>query len=368
MIDTMYKNLNKIPVRTKSWLDVNDISIKNIHHPVITSFNKVKVSCEDIEGVTIKRLLKGEMFPVNKSFKYGVGDELIAQGETEFNHGYLIDIGRKVKCEEPIIIEYEFNEDNANLVDNFIVVAHEDSKATIVIKYVSNDHTFGYHNGVCKVYGSDNSEVNIIKINLLNDNIVHLDSNLADVQYGAKVNYTTIDLGGSFSINNYHGDLLGDTSESALNSIYMGDKNKIIDMNYVMTHRGRRTNSEINAKGAILGNAKKTFKGTLDFKKGATKSVGNEDEYCMLLSPKAQAKAVPLLLCEEDDVVGQHAASAGKIDEDKLFYLMSRGLSVGEAKKLIIEAAFNPIINIIPVEEIRNEILNEVQRRLIHEV
>lgn len=368
MTDKMFENLNKIPVRTKTWLNVNDISIKNLYSPVITPFKNVKVSHEGVEGVTVKRLLKGEVFPVNKNFKYGVGDELIAQGETEFNHGYLIDVGRKVKCEEPIIIEYEFNEDNNTLVDNFIIMAHENSKATIIIKYVSKDNTFGYHNGVCKIYGSDNSEINIIKVNFLNDNTVNFDSNVADIQYGAKVNYTSVDLGGRFSVINYHGDLLGDTSESTLNSIYMGDKNKIIDMNYIMTHRGRRSNSDINVKGALLGESKKAFKGTLDFKKGATKSTGNEDEYCMLLSPKSQAKAVPLLLCEEDDVVGQHAASAGKIDDDKLFYLMSRGLSTDEAKKLIIEAALNPIINIITVEEIRDAILSKIQRRLINEV
>ena len=368
MTNTMFNNLNKIPVRTKSWLNVNDISLKNFQPPAITAFSNVRIYGEDIEGVTIKRLLKGEMFPVGKSFKYGVGDELIAQGETEFNHGYLIDIRKNIKCKEPVIIEYELNENNITLVDNFIVIAHENSNATIIIKYMSKDNSIGYHNGVCKIYGSENSEINVIKVNLLNDNTVHFDSNLSDVQYGAKVKYTTIDLGSGYSINNYHGDLMGDSGESILSTIYMGDKNKVIDMNYVMTHRGRRTNSEINVKGAILGEAKKIFKGTLDFKKGATKSIGNEEEYCMLLSPKAQAKAVPLLLCEEEEVSGQHAASAGKIDEDKLFYLMSRGLNSNEAKKLIIEAAFNPIINIIPVEGIKNEILEEIQRRLINEV
>ena len=87
----------------------------------------------------------------------------------------------------------------------------------------------------------------------------------------------------------------------------------------------------------------------------------------MMLSEKARAKAMPVLLCEEDDVSGEHAASSGKIDENKLFYLMSRGLSYEDAKILIVRAAFNPIIDLIGNEEIIEEILAEVDRRLKNE-
>ena len=87
----------------------------------------------------------------------------------------------------------------------------------------------------------------------------------------------------------------------------------------------------------------------------------------MLLSKKAKSKAVPLLLCEEDDVSGEHAAASGKIDENKLFYLMSRGLNYNDARRIIIEGAFNPIIDKISSEEIRTEILAKIKECLDNE-
>ena len=77
--------------------------------------------------------------------------------------------------------------------------------------------------------------------------------------------------------------------------------------------------------------------------------------------------SIPALLCDEDDVEGEHAASAGQIDENRLFYLMSRGLDEREAKKLIIEASFRPVIEKIPLENLRKLISNEVDRRLIND-
>ena len=138
-------------------------------------------------------------------------------------------------------------------------------------------------------------------------------------------------------------------------------------MNYVVTHRGIRSNSQITTRGALKGEASKVFRGTIDFKRGASKSKGAEDEYCMILSPKVKAKALPLLLCDEDDVSGEHAAASGKIDENKLFYLMSRGLDYNDARRVIIEGAFNPIIDKIVDESTRNEILVAIKECLDNE-
>lgn len=76
---------------------------------------------------------------------------------------------------------------------------------------------------------------------------------------------------------------------------------------------------------------------------------------------------MPVLLCSEDDVSGEHSASSGKIDESKLFYLMSRGLTYEDAKIVIVRAAFNPIIDAIDDENTINEILEKLNRGLKNE-
>ena len=70
------------------------------------------------------------------------------------------------------------------------------------------------------------------------------------------------------------------------------------------------------------------------------------------------------MLSHEDDVDGHHAVSVGKMDEDKLFYLMSRGLDLSEAQRLVVEASFNPVLDRIPDEELKAEIDTYLQRRL----
>ena len=75
----------------------------------------------------------------------------------------------------------------------------------------------------------------------------------------------------------------------------------------------------------------------MDFLRGAVASEGAEEDTCLLLDPTVKSISLPLLLCKEDNVVGNHAASAGQIDQNKLFYLMSRGFSEVEAKHIIVE-------------------------------
>ncbi len=362
-----FNNINKTPVRTKSWLKVNDITLKDYEAPEIGEFNNYKVTGNDLDGVTIEEFKKGKVFPLNKKFIYGASEELVNQGEFDFNKGFLISIDKRAKIEEPITLEFNMDKENSTLVDNILIVAEEDSEAKIIIKYNSMDDVSGYRNGVCKIFSKNSSNIQVVKVNLLNNNTVNIDSNLSDINSYGNVDFVSIDLGGKVSITNYHGDLIEDSSETNLSSIYLGGDKKIIDMNYVVTHKGIRSKSQITTKGALKGEASKIFRGTIDFKRGASKSAGAEEEYCMLLSPKAKAKALPLLLCEEDDVSGEHAAASGKIDENKLFYLMSRGLSYSDARRIIIEGAFNPIIDKIVDESTRNEILDAVKGCLDNE-
>ena len=83
-----------------------------------------------------------------------------------------------------------------------------------------------------------------------------------------------------------------------------------------------------------------------------------------MLSDKAKSLALPMLLCTEDDVEGNHSTASGKVDNKDLFYIMSGGLSYKEAIRLIVKAKFNQIIQTIKDEELKEEILNEIDRRI----
>lgn len=84
----------------------------------------------------------------------------------------------------------------------------------------------------------------------------------------------------------------------------------------------------------------------------------------MLLSDKAKSISLPMLLCSEEEVEGNHSSSAGKIDNKQLFYIMSRGFNYKEAMKLMVRANFNKIIDKIQNEELKEEIIKEIDKRL----
>ena len=158
--------------------------------------------------------------------------------------------------------------------------------------------------------------------------------------------------------------MLGDFSDNTLNTIYLGKEDQLFDLNYIAELRGKKTNINIEVQGALKDKAKKHFKGTIDFKKGCKKATGNENEACMLLSDTAKSLALPMLLCSEEEVEGNHSSSAGKIGEKELFYIMSRGFELKEAMKLMVRARFNEILERIENEELKNQIINEIEKRL----
>ena len=114
----------------------------------------------------------------------------------------------------------------------------------------------------------------------------------------------------------------------------------------------------------IKDNARKHFKGTIDFKKGCEKATGNENEACMLLSDTAKSLALPMLLCSEEDVEGNHSSSSGKANDKELFYIMSRGFDKKSAMKLLVRARFNNILENIKQENLKEEILQEMDKIL----
>lgn len=368
------KNINKLPVITWRWLKVNDLDLNLEETTNIPDYKKdyIKQFRELKNGKVVE--IKKEINSVDYSNKfqtigesYGVSKGLLDLAESNYNAPLSIKLDKNSRISQPIIIDYSMSKENPVLIDNNTIVAEENSEITVIINYKTNDEVEAFHNGITKIYAMDGAKVNIIKVQIMNENSKHFDSVVGFIGYGSKVNYISLEIGASISVTNYVNNLDKPTGEAKLKSIYFGDGNKITDLSYKMNHSAMRTLSNIETRGVLKDKSKKIFRGTIDFKKGSVKAKGSEEEYAILLDPRVKSDAVPLLLCAEDDVEGQHAASAGKINEDKLFYLMSRGFSEKEAKKLIIEAAFRPIIDEIPSEDIKNIIDSEIQRRIIND-
>ena len=145
---------------------------------------------------------------------------------------------------------------------------------------------------------------------------------------------------------------------------YLGQKQQTVDLNLVVDHWGQKTTSEINAAGALKDDAQKIFRGTIDFKRGSAGSVGNEQETVLMLGDGAVNKTVPLILCAEENVVGNHGATIGELDEDTLFYFESRGISAAEAENIMARAAIERLARTLQDETAQAAILTELEEVL----
>ncbi|SHI34163.1 Iron-regulated ABC transporter permease protein SufD [Clostridium cavendishii DSM 21758] len=359
-----YNNLNTIPVKTYRWLKINDISLKENYIPKYNEYKKEFINIENTENYNLIKTIDSPLYSELLSNDFGVSTELVNEAIENFNAGFSLTIKKDFKLKEPKLVNFKVDELNPELIDYNIIKLEENSEASLVINYSSDNNIQGYHNGVTKIVVADGAKLNLIIIQDFNSESLNFNSVVSHIYGSGEINFIPMELGSLNTITNYHSSLLGEKSKSYLNSIYIGDKERKIDINYIMNHFGKGSLSEIKTKGVLMDKSKKTFRGTLDFKKGASKSKGIEDEFVMLLSPKVRNNSIPLLLCEEHDVEGQHAASAGKIDEDTLFYLMSRGLSEKDSKKLLVEAYLKPVIEKIPFENLKLEILETLKGRL----
>ena len=142
----------------------------------------------------------------------------------------------------------------------------------------------------------------------------------------------------------------------------------MLDFNDVSVHTGKDTLCEMHTAGVLTGSADKILRGTVDFQRGAKRGVGHESEDVLLFSPSARNRTAPLILCGEEEVEGQHAASVGRLDENKLYYLRSRGLSEAQARRLMVDARFAPAIDKIPLDSLQDEVRENVARRLNDEL
>ena len=350
--------LNETPLRTSRNFGINNIKLEDIKVPEnIKEFNGLDIICESKKDI----IIEGDNSKID--LKYGISNDFINMVKSSANKKIKIVINSKM--ENKIELNFKFNNENDVLVDDIEIVAEKGVKADIIIKYYEREDTKeAFHNGVIRTFLKKNSNVNLSIVNLLNEkanNFISIENCMED---SSNLNYVIVDFGGKNSVTNYFSDIYGIEANNVLNSIYLGKDNQVFDLNYIGELRGEKSNINIDVQGALNDNAKKHFKGTIDFKRGAKKASGDENEFCTLLSDKAKSIALPMLLCSEEDVEGNHSSAAGKVDSKQLFYIMSRGFSYKEAMKLIVKARFNRILESIKDENLRTEILYTIDQRL----
>lgn len=347
--------VNETPVKTSKNYRINHLNLGDYCLPEVKDFPNIQVNCPD------SATLSSEKQQV--SLEYGMNSQLIQQSHENSNHNLQIRFAANQKLERPVEIDCSFCEESPHLVSNISISSEKHSKSHVILKFKGESGDF-FLNSILDIQLEEEAELTVTVLNFLPYPSKSFFTQQCSVAKLAKFHLTFVDFGGKYSVSNLFTEALDQESHTETNVIYIGKQEQVLDYNIIARLSGKRCHSRMEVQGVLDHAAQKFFKGTLDFRQGATESVGYENEFCTMLSEDCSSVSLPMLLCQEEDVDGTHSSASGKIDEDILFYLQSRGIPEEDARKLMVKANFHHIIQQTPWEETREEILREVEGRI----
>lgn len=155
-------------------------------------------------------------------------------------------------------------------------------------------------------------------------------------------------------------ELQGEGASVNIFTLYIGNEAAEFVIDHQVRHSAPRTTSQMTARGVLNDKAVAKYHGCISIPHGIPQCVGNETIDTLLLSEKARVEAIPELLIANNDVKCSHAVTTTSINEEKKFFLASRGMSDEEAKELIIRAHVVPILDRISDEVVKGDIEMEL--------
>lgn len=239
---------------------------------------------------------------------------------------------------------------NAAAID---VVAAPGSSLSLAIALDSPAPGTGVVGTRLRVFAGADAHVDVSCTQTLDDSWIALDDAGIVADERARVQVRHIVLGAGRSYTGLDADLRGDDARLDIDTRYLGHGAQQRDFNYVAHQRGRRTVCNLDANGVLAGQSSKTLRGTIELVHGCKGSVGSEQETVLLADERVVNRTVPVILCDEDDVAGNHGATIGHVRPEQLLYLASRGISPDDAERLFITAAYQEAATGSPDERTR---------------
>lgn len=239
------------------------------------------------------------------------------------------------------------------------VVAAEDSELDLAI---SIDAACGadqaaFAGSALRVFAGERSRVNVTVYLTCGVGVTCVEDSGFVLDDDARVTVRHVVLGGSFTATGLAADLRGDRSRIDIDTSYLGAGADERDFNYIVRHRGKKTECNLDANGVLTGTSKKILRGTIDLMHGAKGAQGNERETVLLANKGVDNKTVLMILCDEDDVAGNHGATIGHVRPEQLFYMGCRGLSEKQAEELFISAKLEDAAITAPDEQMRDNVV-----------
>lgn len=222
----------------------------------------------------------------------------------------------------------------------------------------------GFSSGLAEVFVGEGAQVTYVTVQGWGRQTFHFATHRALVGREGRFNSLTVGLGAGLSKTHVETLLNGPGSHAELLGLCYGEGRQFFAQHTLQDHISPHTTSELLFKTALEGRSRSVFYGLIRVREGAQQTNSFQTSRNLLLSERAKADAIPVLEIEANDVRCSHAAAVGPVDEDQLFYLMSRGLPEADARRLVVVGFFAELIDKVPHEELREKLARAVEAKM----
>lgn len=294
-------------------------------------------------------------------------DRLTAAHLAQLTSGLFIYVPRNVELDEPITSYLTQDaRDGQDYVHHVLIVAAENSR----FSYLENRDTLGNEtttaNIIVEVIAEPNSHVKFAGVDQLGDKTTAYINRRGYLLDNAKIDWSIGLLNDGNIIGDFDSDLIGAGAHADVKVVAISTGNQIQGIDTRVTNYGKHSIGQILQHGVILSRSTLTFNGIGHIIKGAKGANAQQESRVLMLSTKARGDANPILLIDENDVQAGHAASVGRVNQEQLYYLMSRGLHKEEAERLVIRGFLGPVLTAIPAADVRERLIETIEGKLIN--
>ena len=273
----------------------------------------------------------------------------------------IISIPKETSVEKPFEFNFKADENTGNF-PHIIVIAERGSKATIIEKYESDAKSFT--NTAIQIYVEDNANLTHYRVQKESAEALHIGTTEVTLGRGSLYNSTNINLGGAISRHDVHVKFTAEGGEAFVDGLYMLNGNQHHDTHSTIDHALPNCVSHQTYKGVLNDKSRGVFNGKVFVRENAHGTDAQQSNKNLLLSNDARVDTKPQLEIFNDDVKCSHGATVGQLEDEELFYLLSRGISETLAKNLLTYGFAEEIINKIEIEAIKKDLDEIVLNRL----
>ncbi|MCC7667327.1 Fe-S cluster assembly protein SufD [Liquorilactobacillus satsumensis] len=293
-------------------------------------------------------------------------DLLTAQHVAYLTSGLFVYIPKNTVLKDPLTSYFvQDATEKQDYVHHVIIVAEENSEFSYLENLTTLGQTETTANIIVEVIAGTNSHVKFASVDRLGRNTTTYLNRRGHLGTNAKIDWSMGMMNDGNIVGDFDSDLVGDGSHSEVKVVAISTGNQVQGIDTRVTNSGKHTIGHILQHGVILSRSTLTFNGIGHIIKGAKGADAQQESRVLMLSTKAKGDANPILLIDDNDVTAGHAASVGRVNQEQLYYLMSRGLPKKIAERLVIRGFLGPVLAEIPSQLIREQLKVTIERKLV---